>query len=130
MEHLEFFIIFSVMAAGSLVILFPFCAAAFLSAELFVRFSGRPEKGKEEERMGMMYEFGTVPEDGRICLAHTQAGQCVELGIYAVPGTYDVSINGDRLVYSCSELDNAVALYQIIRADMKGSIWNGEKSTS
>lgn len=78
--------------------------------------------------MGKVSEYdglGLVDANETITLLSTDVNSCTELSVSAVPVTYGVYINDD-LVYSCNFLKNAETIYQAIRADMAGKVYEGK----
>ena len=82
--------------------------------------------------MGKVFEHAELQEELDRLLEHadgiqlfvTEVNKSTDLTVSARPLCYDVKIGKD-LVYACNELENARLLFDVIRADLKGDIWNG-----
>lgn len=75
--------------------------------------------------MGKMSEYAglqKVDQNECIELLSTHINASMVLTVSAVTVTYGVYINDD-LIYSCNMMKNARMLYDVIRADMAGKVY-------
>lgn len=66
-------------------------------------------------------------EDGHTKLISEQINDCTELSVCIRPLCYDVVL-GSKNILSLNNPENAVAIYQIMLADLKGDILHGNQS--
>lgn len=87
---------------------------------------------REVKEMGMVYESeemqreinDMLTETGSLQLFSTQVNATTALSVCARPLTYDVVLGGKNMV-SLNNLENAVTIYNAMRADFKGEVYNG-----
>lgn len=63
-------------------------------------------------------------ETDGIVLMSTGINCCTDLSVIVRPFTYDVFINDD-LIYSFNHIENAKRVYDIVRADISGRVYDG-----
>lgn len=82
--------------------------------------------------MGMVYQSEEMQkeidemltETGNVQLFSTEVNATTALSLCARPLTFDVVLGGRNIV-SLNEVENAITIYQAMRADFKGEIYHG-----
>lgn len=64
-----------------------------------------------------------IQSDG-IILFKSEINKSMDLSLITRPLVFDVTL-GNKVVFSCNHLTNAYHIYNIIRKDLRGEIWNG-----
>lgn len=59
-----------------------------------------------------------------IVLMSAGINRCTDLSVIVRPFTFDVFINDD-LIYSFNDIENAKRVYDIVRADISGRVYDG-----
>ena len=99
--------------------------------------SKRSEKRREKKEMGKVVEYEDLCRELReiigsadnIEIYKAEINKRTDLIVSARPLCFDVTLGND-LIYSCNHLGNAHIIYDVIRADLKGEMWNGNTCTS
>lgn len=78
--------------------------------------------GEPEEMQRKVSEM--LLNAGNIRLLSTEINASTDLEVYARPLTYDVVLGGKSIV-SLNHPENAITIYQIMRADLKGEVYDG-----
>lgn len=121
------YLVLVLAVSGGIWLLYRFLTLAGNVMDSVCRILKGNNRETEEMEMGMVYEYGNMkkPVSGdTIELLSSELNSATDLSVCAVPVSYNVCINDD-LVYACSCLGNAEKMYQIIRADMEGRVWEG-----
>lgn len=87
---------------------------------------------REVKEMGMVYKSeemqkeidDMLTETGNLQLCSTQVNATTALSVCARPLTYDVVL-GNKNMVSLNNLENAITIYQAMRSDFKGEVYNG-----
>lgn len=82
--------------------------------------------------MGMVYEYDGLEESlssavsvvPGLDIMSEKINKSADLTLTVRSHTFDVVL-GKKLVFSCRCLDNALVLYELIRADVKGETYGG-----
>lgn len=84
--------------------------------------------GKVNEIEGMIndiHEAVTLASD--VPIFTTEINKSTDLVFAVRPFCFDI-ILGNDLVYSCNIRENALTIYNVIRADLKGNVYHGNQS--
>lgn len=81
--------------------------------------------GMVRESEEMQREIDEMPtQAGNLQLLSTQINASTDLSVCVRPLCYDVVL-GSKTIVSLNNQENAVVIYQAMRADFKGEVYNG-----
>lgn len=80
--------------------------------------------GMVREYEDLQKEVNEMTEGNGIQLLSTDINKSTELSVCARPLCYDVVL-GNKCIVSLNCPENAIVIYQALRADFKGEVYNG-----
>lgn len=85
--------------------------------------------------MGMVYQSEEMQEEvkeilkkaGACVVLSTEVNATTDLSLCVLPLKFDIELGG-KTILSLDKVENAYIIYNVLRADLKGEVYHGQKS--